>query len=317
MKQTIPPLSKLLLPVKDFDLFRNTLPLLTIFSQANNSTSLHSIDLLHVVGGSFLCSHLANIDLRADHMVSSDTITRLREDHVEKMVNPLLDRVQEVLNKSSIDITAQIRVAEGDPVKKICEICDTEEYSTLVMARRKEDDESFFSGSVVNGVLGRFLESSIYLVGENGFPDNSSVVARTLIGVDGSPASIKAVEEAGMLLGRCGDTVEKVSLINVLDQSCFFGENRLKCQEASETAYGQMDRAEKILTREGVKKECIEATVLFGHPGEMLIRHARDFDATLTYIGRRDRSKISEVLLGSVCSDIVHKLRDRALILVS
>jgi len=316
MKQSSPALSRLLLPVKDFSLFSHTLPLLQLISKSSNNQGLESIDLLHVVGGSFLSAHLNNIDLRAGHMVSSETITRLRKEHVESIVKPLLDQVQTLLDKSSIDVTAGIKLAEGDPVKKICEICDDEYYSTLILARRKKEEEGFFSGSVVNGILGRFVKPSIYLVGENGFPADCSPLARVLIGVDGSPNCMRAAAEAALLLGKNREEVEKVSLINVLDQACFFKEE-IDCQEESERAYGYMDTVEKILTEQGVDADKIEATVLFGHPGEMLTRHAHDFDATLTYIGRRDRSKIAEVLLGSVCGDIIHQLRDRALVLVS
>jgi len=63
---TIPALSRLLLPVKDFDIFCKTLPLVDLVSRTM-SNHLEKLELLHVIGGSFLSTHLNNIDFRAGH----------------------------------------------------------------------------------------------------------------------------------------------------------------------------------------------------------------------------------------------------------
>lgn len=64
-------------------------------------------------------------------------------------------------------------------------------------------------------------------------------------------------------------------------------------------------------------KEKIDSSILFGKPDETLAAHADSFAATMCYIGRRDRLKIAEVLLGSVCGDIIHRCRDKTIVLVA
>ena len=316
MKNSIPALTRLLLPIQDFDLFKNALPLVELVSGAMGS-DLEKVDLLHVVGGSFLSSHLNNIDLRAGHVLSSDLMQRLREQHFQEFVTPLLDQVQELLGKTGIALQAKVRVVDGDPVKKISSICESEEYSTLIMSRGKALEEGFFSGSVVNGVLHRHLGASVYVIGEEGFAPGMSPVNRVMIGIDGSPASERAVREASRVLHSTGSEVEEVSLVNVLDPSCLFDNGGVDYQKESELGYQYMQAAEDILVQSGLEKDKITSTILFGKPGEILVAHARSFRATMCYVGRRDRSQIAEVLLGSVCGDIIHRCTEKTIVLVS
>jgi nucleotide-binding universal stress UspA family protein len=315
MKNIVPALTRLLLPVENFDLFKNALPLVELLSGAMGSR-LTKVDLLHVVGGSFLTSHLTNIDLRAGHVLSSELMQRLRDQHFQEFVTPLLARVQELLEKSGGVLQAKVRVVDGDPVKKISAICEGEEYSTLIMSRGSAAGEGFFTGSVVNGVLHRQLSASVYVVGEGGFAEGSSPAARVMIGVDGSPSSLRAVREASLLMKFAGSGVEEVSLVNVLDPSCLYDESGVDCRQASELGYRYMQEAEDILVQSGLDKDKIDSTILFGKPGETLVAHARSFAATMCFIGRSDRSKLAEVLLGSVCGDIIQRCRDKTIVLV-
>jgi nucleotide-binding universal stress UspA family protein len=84
-----------------------------------------------------------------------------------------------------------------------------------------------------------------------------------------------------------------------------------------ETGNKYMREAEDLMVKGGVEKTKIVATLLFGKPGETLTEHAASFGATMCYIGRRDRSKIAEVLLGSVCGDFVQRCRGKTVVLVS
>jgi nucleotide-binding universal stress UspA family protein len=316
MKNSIPALTRLLIPVKDCDLFKNILPLVELMSSSMTS-ALEKVDLLHVVGGSFMSTHLDNIDFRAGRILSSDLMQRLRDKHFQETVNPLLSQIQELLQKSGIALQAGVRIEDGDPVKKITAICDSEGYSTLIMSRRKGEEESFFMGTVLNGVVNRHLIASFYIVGEEGFATGVSPAARIMIGIDGSPACLRAVHEASILLGKASDEVEEVSLVNVLDPSFLYEESGVDGQKMSETGYQYMQEAEDILVKAGVEKSKIVATVLFGKPGETLAKHAQSFGATICYVGRRDRSKIAEVLLGSVSGDFINRCRERTIVLVS
>jgi nucleotide-binding universal stress UspA family protein len=315
MDKSISVLTRLLLPVKDYALLKKVLPLVELISGSMAGT-LEKVDLLHVVGGSFLSTHLNNIDFRAGHVLSSDVMRRLRDQHYKATVDPLLSNIQQLLRKSGVALKAKVRVEDGDPVKKISGICESEGYTTLIMSRRKSEEEGGFFGTVLNGVIGRHICAGFYIVGDEGFVGDCSPVARIMIGIDGSSTCLRAVEEAGILLARNTAAIEQVSLVNVMDPSCLHETNGPDCQLIIENGYDAMLEAENILVRQGVEKKKIVATVLFGKPGEMLYKHAEACAATMCYVGRRNRSKIAEIVLGSVSSDFIHRCKDRTVVLV-
>jgi nucleotide-binding universal stress UspA family protein len=313
---TIPALSRLLLPVKDFDIFCKTLPLVEFVSR-RMSNHLENLELLHVIGGSFLSTHLNNIDFRAGHVLSSDLMKRLRKQHYEEFVNPLLVKVQDLLLQSGEGLNAKVRVEDGDPVKKISSICEQENFSTLILARRKKEGENIVTETALNGILLQFLEASVYIIGEDGLPESKSPASRIIVGIDGSPASLRAAREAAMFLTRADGEVEEVALVNVRDPSCFLDDSGMSCKKASDVGYSYLREAEELLIAEGVDESKIATILLFGRPGQTLTEYAQTFDATMCYVGRRDRSKLAEVLLGSVCGDIIQLCRKTTLVLVS
>ena len=315
MKNNIPALTRLLLPIKDYELFKNILPLVELIS-SSKANAMEQVDLLHVVGGSFMSTHLSNIDFRAERVLSSELIQRLRAKHYQEFVDPLLSQVQELLHNSGVGLQAKVRIEDGDPVKKITAVCENDGYSTLIMSRRKGEKDSFFMGTVLNGLLNRHISASFYLVGENGFPAGVSPAARIMIGIDGSLTCFRAVREAAVILGTVLDVIEEVSLVHVLDPACLYDESGFDCQEMSVAGYKYMQEAEDILVQAGVATSKIVATILFGKPGKILHEHAQTFGATMCYVGRRDRTKIAEVLLGSVSGDFIHRCLDKTIVLV-
>jgi nucleotide-binding universal stress UspA family protein len=310
-----PALSRLLLPVNDPHLFGKSIPLIELISRTGGK-ELEKVELIHVISGSFLTSHLNNIDFRAGHVLSSELMGRLRKKHYEDFVDPTVEKVQDLLKKSGVALRVEVRIEVGDPAKKICTICEDEGYSTLIMARKAGDADSFFGGTVLYGILHRYLRASVYIVGEDGFPENRCPVARVMIGIDGSEACLRAVREAALLLSRAGSDVEAVALVSVMDPVCLIDERSLDCQEATMIGNRHNDEAVKLLVGMGVPESRINAFVLFGNPGEVLTGYAESFGATMCYIGRHDRSKIAEVFFGSVCGEIVHRCRKTAVVLV-
>ena len=314
--KTIRPLSSLLLPIMDFNLFCNTLPLVELVSRAM-AVELEKVDLLHIIGGSFLSTHLNNIDFRAGHVLSSDLIQRLREEHCEDFVSPLLAKIQEVLLKSGAGLQTRVRVEDGDPATKIRSVCEKENFSTLIMPRCRKDADNSLSEPVLESVINHYLDASIYIIGEDGFPKENNPAARIMVGIDGSSTALNAAREAAILLTRTLDNVERVSLVNVRDPTCFFGDSSISCKTASDVGYRYLKEAEEFLVKEGVDETKIETMLLFGRPGETLTAYAQTFKATICYIGRRDRSKIAEVLLGSNSREIVRQCRKTTVALVS
>lgn len=121
--------------------------------------------------------------------------------------------------------------------------------------------------------------------------------------------------EAGILLSQVNDDIEKVYLVHVLDQSCYYDEDGISCMQASEMGQLALEEAGNMLIETGVAQEKITTVIHFGKPGTVLAEEADDCDATLIFIGRRDRSRTAQVFLGSVCTDMIENCQERTIVL--
>jgi len=311
------PFSRILLPVDDPGAFLRAVPLARLVIKTM-AVGADRIDLLHVASGTFMRDYMETIDVAAGQMPVHADLKRLHREYLEDTVAPLLTESSLQLTRATGEAAPGQLVRDGDPVKVICQVCREGNYSTVVMSRRKLTDPSVrLTSSVAAGLLHRDAETTICLAGEQLPPAGLSLMARCLIGVDDSPASRNAVIEAGMLLSRCNDEVEKVHLVHVLDQSCYYDEDGVTCIQASLAGQQALESACSVLIAAGVDQKKITPVIHFGRPGTVLVEEIGVSDATIIFIGRRDRSRMAQLFLGSVCTDIVINCRDRALVLVS
>ena len=123
--------------------------------------------------------------------------------------------------------------------------------------------------------------------------------------------------EAGILLKAAGYENEKIYLVHVLDQSCYYDEDGISCMEASEFGQQALEEAGNMLIDLGIDQQKIHTVIHFGKPGTILAEEANSCDATLVFIGRRDRSRTAQVFLGSVCTDMIQNCRERTIVLSS
>lgn len=316
MKRETAPLSKLLLPVDTLEAYRRVLPFVKVLYRTMSLEPEH-IDVLHVIEGSFLKGHMHTIDLSSGEVPTPGDMKRLRDAHITGSVKPLLKKAVDLLQQEIADTDkVEVLVRDGDPVRTIAQVCRSGDYSTLVMSRRNiAETEGKLTGSVVSGVLHRHVEQTLFLIGDGPVSPNVSPFQRCLIGIDGSPASKNAVMEAGVLLSKVDDEIEKVHLVHVLDQSCYYDEDGISCMEAGEKGQKALEEAGNILVAAGVDQEKITTVIHFGKPGTVLAEEIIGCDATLVFIGRRDRSRMAQVFLGSVCTDIIQDCRDRTIVL--
>ena len=316
-RSSLPPLANILLPVDTLEAFTRVLPLARLLIDTMG-ISAQQTQLLHVIAGSFLRDHMETIDITSGEVPSAEDMRRLRRHHVERVVTPLLYQAGNLLQSKAGEYSSDMMILDGDPVKRIVEVCRDKNYSTLIMSRRNRAEETAkLTGSVVAGVLHRHVEATIYLVGDEPLSAGVSPFARCLVGIDGSSASKNAVREAGLLLSKAGEDVERVLLVHVLDQSCYYDEDGITCMEAG--AFGQkaLEEAGNLLIDAGVDQQKITTVIHFGKPGTILAEEAISSDATLIFIGRRDRSRTAQVFLGSVCTDMIHNCRERTIVLTS
>ena len=314
MNSSIQPLSRLLLPVDTDEAYRRAIPLAGLIARTMAISAEH-VDLLHVVAGSFLSEHMNKLDIAGGEVPTPEDMRLLRKNHLDGQVTPLLLTARGLLHQQTgTDGAAGLLVIDGDPVKKISQVCREGAYSTLVMSRKNEISARL-TGSVVAGVLHRHVDATVYLVGDDLLAAGISPFARCLIGIDGSPASSRAVLEASLLLSRARHEVERIYLVHVLDQSCYYDEDGQTCLQASESGQQSLEQAVNMMIGAQIDPARITTVIHFGRPGTVLADEAASCDATMVFIGMRDRSRMAQVFLGSVCTDMIQNCRERTIVL--
>ncbi len=312
------PLSSILLPVDDIEAFARAVRLTGQLVRAAAARGEIRIDLLHVVTGTFLGELMQKLDLASGETPAAETMQALHRRHLDSTVKPLIETSSEMLRREAGKGPSATIVKDGDPVKIINSISREDGYSTLIMSRRNLAEKSGkLLGSVVAGVLHRHTEATIYLVGDRAAAPHESFFSRCLIAVDDSPAGMNSVAEAGTILAQANEQIEQVLLVHVLDQSCYYDENGVSCMEAGLTGQRALEAAGNLLVDLGVDRRKIKTVIHFGKPGAILAEEVISNDATLIFLGRRDRSRMAQVFLGSVCTDIIQNCRDRTLVLSS
>jgi len=311
------PLSSILLPVDDPGALQSVASVVQQLTAAMTDR-IERIDLLHVITGTFLADLMRRIDLASGETPSQEEMKALHRQHIDYNVTPLLTQSREMLQGHiGNQVPGQI-VRDGDPAKVICSLGSSEDYSTLIMSRRNRTEESAkMIGSVVAGVMHRHTDATIYLVGDSSRHMNEELFKRCLIAVDDSPASLNGVKEAASILSRVNQQIEQVYLVHVLDQSCYYDEDGENCMDASLTGQRALEMSGNLLIDAGVDSGKIKTVIHFGRPGTVLAEEVNNCNATLVFLGRRDRSRMAQVFLGSVCTDIIQNCRDRTLVLTS
>ncbi len=87
--------------------------------------------------------------------------------------------------------------------------------------------------------------------------------------------------------------------------------------DASLTGQKALEASGNLLVDLGVDRQKIKTVIHFGTPGAILAEEVRECDATLVFLGRRDRSRMAQMFLGSVCTEIIQHCQDRTLVLAS
>jgi len=309
------PLSSILLPVDDDKTFGRAAELTGMILRSTNLQP-RRMDLLHVVTGTFLGELMRGLDLNAGETPAPADMSELYRGHLNQTVFPLVKRCRELIDNEIGTGLARTVVKDGDPVKIIS--ATSKNYSSLILNRRNLGDSSDkLIGSVVAGVLHRYTQATTYLVGDRLPMPGESPFSRCLIAVDESPASMNSVAEAGALLSRADEQVEQIYLVHVLDQSCYYDEDGENCMDASLTGQKALEDSGNLLVDLGVDRQKIKTVIHFGKPGTILAEEVESCDVTLVFLGRRDRSRLAQVFLGSVCTDIIQNCRDRTLVLSS
>jgi nucleotide-binding universal stress UspA family protein len=125
----------------------------------------------------------------------------------------------------------------------------------------------------------------------------------SLVGYDGSPTSQRAVHFAVELARAVGGRVRVVSVVQVTEGSAdtcalmMTDQGAKRCSELLDEL--------KQLVPEGA--ELIDAQVVRGSPGDVLLEQVRSHNVDHVVIGHTGRGALARWLLGSVSGDVLER----------
>ncbi len=276
---------------------------------------IEKITLLHVTGGKYLSEHMVNIDVRAGYLITSEKFKELRKPYIENKVKPALEKISEELKAAGLTAPIEIMVLDGEPVDQIVKTVNQGNYSSLVLQRSdKSSVAQIFLGSVAAGILHRDVHATIYLSPAPGTESMNCPPRCCMVALDGSKNSWEALKRAQVLALACGESVKKVVLATVLD-TAKFSEELSSGSELSVNA-SCVEEAASQLEKAGVPVEKIVQAVRCGETAEVLAGLVEENSVDVIFMGRRERSALQELFMGSVSSRIIEKCPRQSIVLV-
>ncbi len=273
---------------------------------------IDKISLLYVTGGSYLSEHMANIDSRAAQVISTDLFKRLRREHLEKEIMPVMENTRTQLKETGIQAAIDIQVEDGDPAERIVALANTGRYSSLILERHDQGLIRKGLGDTVAAILHRQVLPTIYLTGIRPL---SCPPACCLVALDERKNSWSALERAAVLAAACGDSLNRIILVSVLDIAAYsarLADGRVEAPVDN----ALLDRAEGLLLAQGIAKERIVKRLLHGDPAEVLISEIHSHGAEMVFMGRRDRGKFKELFMGSVSTRLIEQCFEQCIVMI-
>lgn len=274
------------------------------------------ITLLRVITGGFISQRLSYIDLMADIVGETDTFKKIKDEHIDKNIKPALDYAEKIFKDIGVRVEIEKVVAEGDAAKKIVEIADKKHCSTIIMAKRGISEiKGFFLGSVTNKVIHSVRNQNVYIVGQRILEDSECPLPDILIPIDGSRYSLKGVEHVTRLVSRIG-SVKKITLLRVINLAVIM--ERLQGGiEPMEEANKIFEEAKRVILNAGISENIIQPLIKVGIPAEEILKEADKGSYSLIVIGRKGRSAVKDLVLGSVSSVVIERSKNPTIAVIS
>lgn len=308
------PLQKILLPVDGSEGARRAAEFTGCLGAALGK-GLSGITLLHVLGDGYMSRHMANVDFRAEILRKSDEFKRIKEEHVEKNIMPFLENARRTVAGSGAAPEIKTLVVDGDPAEEIVRIAFEEGFSAIVMARRGESAKGLPMGSVASKVV-HAAKTSVYVVGREVLREKACPVPRMLIPVDGSPYSMKAVEQAACLAALMKASLARVTLMSVVNLALY--EKRVREGLVPEKeAERILEETKAVFLGAGVPENVIATKAPAGRPADEIISEAETGAYTFIILGRRGRSALRDLVLGGVSFSVLQRAEKPTVAVVS
>lgn len=279
--------------------------------------SLSNITLLHVLTGGYISDHMANIDFRTEIIKESDLFKKIKQEFIEKNVNPFIEEAKAILKQTGVEASIESKILEGDPANVILKIAEENNYSAIIMGRRGLSLlKGIFLGSVTSKVLHKAKKQTVFIVGKKLFKDKVCPVPKILIPVDGSSYSFKGVEYVACLTAPFKELLMKVTLLRVINIALYT--ERLKMGiDPEEDSRNILSKAKGVFVDSDFPENIIEELVTIGDPVSEIIRVAENGGYNLIVLGRKGRGALKDLLIGGVSSSVVQRCQNQTVAVVN
>jgi nucleotide-binding universal stress UspA family protein len=199
---------------------------------------------------------------------------------------------------------------EGNPTEEILRRLEEEDYSLVMLGSRGSNlFKRLFLGSVAENVLHHARQPVLLL---RNYPCEgkeeasysltcNSVFDRILYVTDLSEGAKKALSYLEKMGDIPGATLD---ILHVHDTRAMEYMSTEKIQEISTEEERQIEQIRKNLAENGFK---VEAHIVEDHPVAGILKYAEEKKPSLLVIGAKGKSKLLEMVLGSVTETIIHK----------
>lgn len=309
------PIPKILLPIDGSEHSKRAVQF-TGYLGAALGKALSNISLLRVLTGSYISRHLSYIDFRADVLQESNVFKRIKKEHIDKNIKPLLDEEEKILRDLGVEAAIEKIVVDGDAANKTIEIANKKKFSAIIMARRGLSEiKGFLMGSVTNKVVHSASKQTVYIVGHRIHKDKSCPIPKILVPVDGSSYSMKGVEHAVCLAGEL-KTISNFTLLRVINMALYM--ERLKGGiDPEEEANKILEESREVFLKAGISEGVMTTKIRAGNPSEEILKEAEEGDYNLIIMGRKGRSAIKNLILGGVSSTVLQRCQNPTVCIVS
>ncbi len=274
------------------------------------------VTLLRVVGSGYLARHVHNVDLRVLKMEQTSQWQRLRQRYLDQEVLPTLEEARQFLEIKGVTASIATRVVDGKIGQTLLQFADREGVSTICMGRRGLSSfQEFFLGSVTREVLNAARGVSVYIAGQPRSLEAEFSLFPALIPVDGSEMSLQAVREAALVAQGGPPGAARITLLHVVDLDLIVYD--LPDDLTEHMLHGQkiLDTAAHILQNAGLAGTW-EEKLLSGVPAKVIAQEAETGDYGAVFMGHRGLSPLANFVLGSVATNVLHRVEHPTLALV-
>ncbi len=309
------PISKILLPYDGSASARQALGLAACLAQTGGP-EVQGLTLLHVTGGSYLATHVQNVDLRVTRLDQAKEWQRVRQHYLDSEIPPLLEEAKQLLLREGFEGPIELRVAEGKVSEQIARLAREESFSTLIMGRRGLTPlQSLLLGSVTRKVLSLVEQMTVYVVGQETPPAEKCPPSPLLLPVDGSLPSLAAVRQAAALARAFEAHKLQLVLFHVVDIALLTLSYQQGADDLVQGGEEALAAAGAILQEAGLTG-LWEEKLVNGHPARTIAQEAEAGNYRLIMMGSKGHSALERIFLGSVTSYVVHRVTRPAVAVV-